>query len=739
MKWVLLSLLSITVSHAKVLDLGDIAVTKINKAENKIQLRNAKSDYEIDLNKLDKSELDELKKSLGPPTKRIPFSIDDKAISKKTDVPLGLRNDCSELPVDYSELLDWSKSGEVKNQADFLAKIPPGTLQTFTLVYSSKSVQSDKVTQDFPRVLRMSQDGKIQMSYVCDPTSKNYGTIEITAFDEKTKSWTYTEVDFRKKKKGKDRIKENDKKCLECHAADGKTNPKPIWGGYPEWPGVYGGHDDSFRKPGRDSARKEVERLRGKNGDITFENNIDEGKAYKKFLDEKVRGENPNPCYASLPWPDMSIDGDREVDNPLYKRRDRGKKVSGLVEDLRGDKVNPEKIKLKNLYQNYPFSYGRKTKDYNLRPGLKFTEVNSHRLAQNLSKRISSQKNYNRLKYLYVIEGLGGCGKTDQELTDMFKKMDPRFEMRNEPITATNRKRFDPRTNSTRSSGRRLRRKRPVSKRLYYATTQNDLNTKDVLHKGDWTLNQFNEDQSKVSPKYSTGIHESDDKENKTLFDGNLPIAALVQGNILKDLAKEDDAFAGLDTTSRGESSMFGKREGEDTNKPDDFACIDDLGGEILLSKDQQKILCYKLLQKQAELEEDPATKAEIAVVQAWCDANLENAQPISKQVKKMASEGIFLSNCRGCHNTEHHFINKSKARGMVAIGHMKARKYLTDAQKANLLKLFKGKNLSDPQKAKLWMEKYGTDPQNAEGALTDTQKTLVEHIEALKPSASTE
>ena len=181
-------------------------------------------------------------------------------------VDLGIRPDCSETPIKIGDLT--KLAGRSTDMVDFLRKIPEGTLQGFTLVTNSRSLHRGKadkrgrgiVSPLWPRALRTSVDGKMTVSFVCDPKNPSYGKVEILYFDDVTNTFRGTEIDFGRPGRpvsSAHRVHSDPQSCVSCHGsarASGERPLKPVWPGYFNWndcetnrgTSLYGGNDDNM-------------------------------------------------------------------------------------------------------------------------------------------------------------------------------------------------------------------------------------------------------------------------------------------------------------------------------------------------------------------------------------------------------------------------------------------------------------------------------------------------------------
>lgn len=312
-----------------------------SKTPGEVIVRTAAENHYINLSKVSKKTAALLSKSSGKT--KLNLDIPKEAI-RTEKVPMGIRPDCTELPTSYEELKGIAESPKVKTQQDFLNLIPPGSLQTFTLVFNSDSAQSPGISSEYPGVIRMSADGKFFLRYTCDPNSEVYGTIEMIRYTGGDPAYEFLQFDFRPQKEGKPHpivSPKNMDLCLGCHNQSSEVlDPRPNWAMYPEWPGIFGSEDDFF--PNKPNAQKEKD-------------------AFDKFRNEKLK----DSCYSSLPWPQGAV---------------------------------------KEEWRNYPFGVEMRSKTYSLRPNLKFTEISSHLLAQKNFKRMKRHEHYERIKRLLALE-----------------------------------------------------------------------------------------------------------------------------------------------------------------------------------------------------------------------------------------------------------------------------------------------------------------------------------------------
>jgi hypothetical protein len=141
--------------------------------------------------------------------------------------------------ISYEELVRKARSSNDLN--DFVLKIPDGALREFVLAHKSGSPQG--ASYDCPRVIRYSEDAKLILAYrgcghQADPSA------EIIRFDKNSTELKFSQVIFGRKGVT---VSENlTHECFVCHQSNNRTLPSYIWGGYPNWPNMYGSANDGY-------------------------------------------------------------------------------------------------------------------------------------------------------------------------------------------------------------------------------------------------------------------------------------------------------------------------------------------------------------------------------------------------------------------------------------------------------------------------------------------------------------
>lgn len=478
------------------------------------------------------------------------------ALAPRDDVSyrqLGVNPDCSEQPFTYENLMALvraipARAGADKQQ-EFLNRLPRNVMQTFTISYKSESAQLEGIDRVYPGIIRMSQDGKLVMRYTCNRDVKSvYGTVEVIHFDNADASFKFTQIDLNQKLK-KNIVTENPGVCLGCHNVDPNTDdPRPNWNMYPDWPGMFGSHDDFF-PAGTEAEASLVHHAAG----WTPPNKSEELHWFQEFMRAKVlpnaeTGQAGDPCYTTLPWPQPIVSG-----GPLP-----------------------------TAYALYPFDVKNGhagDRQYALRPNLKFTEIFSKLLSRRNFRKLKEHPKYQSVRVALALEA-ASCGETDIEFQEQPQTSPPppvpnatidsllltALPNYKRPLAASAKtvmlrgealEHHDPRHPSARAQALF-----GVWTALGYAG-------------GDWSLTPFEYNE----PQYETGGGAGANQE----FPGDLPLTAYVQTQILEDVV-------GL------RPDLFTRATGETDDLGEQFACIDALAApKVLASNDARKKLCAEL------------------------------------------------------------------------------------------------------------------------------------------------
>lgn len=128
-----------------------------------------------------------------------------------------------------------------KTLEDFLGALPEKMTSNFILMGESRSFQT--ASKDNPRVILMSPNSDIRISFNTDKGQRGYNNIEISRWDPDKKEFIYEELTF--DSEGQKPPKHHgDLACTTCHG----NPPKPNWDTYNYWAGVIPFNKDTVVK-----------------------------------------------------------------------------------------------------------------------------------------------------------------------------------------------------------------------------------------------------------------------------------------------------------------------------------------------------------------------------------------------------------------------------------------------------------------------------------------------------------
>lgn len=436
---------------------------------------------------------------------------------------LQIAPDCSEKKVTIDDLLAIEKRPDVRSVQDFLRSVPRDSLQTFTFVHRSNSLQHHKVDSQWPRTLRMSADGKLALSFVCNPASQDYGRIEILHYvDPPIAAWRTASLDFRPRQaqfgaltdsdllplltpgRPGGRVHHNEPVCAKCHSAagDDRSEIRPVLGDYNTWDGFYGSDDD-----------------------VVHPNS----KEYLDYVSFLKKAES-DACYGTLPWPKVRTD--EYALYPYHEGFDI--KTTDLTQVPLWRET--EKIKINN---------------YDLRPNLKFTDTFSHLMAQRLAWELLRKPQYHQIAPILMMEA-ARCD--DSMVSAELTRRLPGYVDLPDDFTSTF---MDPRTHQSQT------------RHLYAAGLLLDISTADFgMHFTDHD-----------NPYYNTGAAGVNRRDTS--------IARMAQGVLMDELAREFPTLKKYYRRARGVSEFFA---------PQDFSCVDDVAGPVVLDTiEAQAAICTEL------------------------------------------------------------------------------------------------------------------------------------------------
>jgi hypothetical protein len=357
------------------------------------------SSYEVKMEDLSSEEQSQINKQLseaGIEEGRIKYServrIDLNITGRFTETAKnekGFRPDCNEIPTSADELMELANNTKKDGMVDFLQNLPEGSMQVYTMVFDTKSKQHHGVSPMNPRIIRSNADGSITMSYVCDPTSQDYGKVEMMYFDQEEERFKLSSINFSNESDEEietdeqaryshlsnnpeshldsNRVNKNPKSCLKCHSNDPDSldpDPRALWDEYQTWPGAYGSEDDSL-----DSFYA---------GEDELENLVK--------LKEKMKG---NPCFEALP--------------------DYSELPAPTPEDFGEFSYSHEWL--------YPYSESFKSSNYDVRPNLRLAGTLPRFAARRLGRKFFEQPGFEDIKFAAVMSSFNCPQISDYDST----------------------------------------------------------------------------------------------------------------------------------------------------------------------------------------------------------------------------------------------------------------------------------------------------------------------------------
>ena len=136
-------------------------------------------------------------------------------------------------PTNFDSFRASIESHNVDSIEDLLQSLPAAYRSNFALMYESHSLQHSSPL--YPRTILYGADGQLILAFASDPDF-NYTSLEVAHYQPDQKAFEFYEVTF----PGGVFSDRNPSACLDCH----RTDLRPNWEAYNQWPGAYGGNDD---------------------------------------------------------------------------------------------------------------------------------------------------------------------------------------------------------------------------------------------------------------------------------------------------------------------------------------------------------------------------------------------------------------------------------------------------------------------------------------------------------------
>ena len=115
-----------------------------------------------------------------------------------------------------------------------LGALPTWLLANHILVEATRS--GNPASVEHPRVLLFGSDARFLMAFGSDPDDPGREVIDIAELED-SGFWKFRSIDFGT---SPPTLSPDDSACTGCHA----DPPRPFWGSYPNWPGMFGPQQD---------------------------------------------------------------------------------------------------------------------------------------------------------------------------------------------------------------------------------------------------------------------------------------------------------------------------------------------------------------------------------------------------------------------------------------------------------------------------------------------------------------
>ncbi len=140
--------------------------------------------------------------------------------------------------LDADSIAKFISDNNIKSVDELLKQLPEGLRSQFSLVYDTRNA-AQFASKEKPRVILFSPDGKFYLTFAGSPDVKGGNTVEMIS-QRANGTYSFSNIVF---ENGIATHNRNPAACVACHGKE----PRPIWDGYPKWPGVYGSDHDVLR------------------------------------------------------------------------------------------------------------------------------------------------------------------------------------------------------------------------------------------------------------------------------------------------------------------------------------------------------------------------------------------------------------------------------------------------------------------------------------------------------------
>ncbi len=121
--------------------------------------------------------------------------------------------------------------------ADLLDTMPLSMRRNYTLVETTGTDLLSSI--EHPRMILFGSDARFLIALGSHPDEATRETVDIAALDDATGLWKFRSLDMAT---SSPTLSAGDAACVSCHGSP----PRPIWGTYPDWPGMFGDDNDDL-------------------------------------------------------------------------------------------------------------------------------------------------------------------------------------------------------------------------------------------------------------------------------------------------------------------------------------------------------------------------------------------------------------------------------------------------------------------------------------------------------------
>jgi len=122
----------------------------------------------------------------------------------------------------------------ISNVEGLLGVLPGWLLANHILVESTRA--GGRASVEHPRLILFGSDARFLMSFASDPADPRREVVDVAELEARG-AWKLRSLDFRT---GPPTLSADDRACVACHG----DPPRPLWGSYPSWPGMFGAEGD---------------------------------------------------------------------------------------------------------------------------------------------------------------------------------------------------------------------------------------------------------------------------------------------------------------------------------------------------------------------------------------------------------------------------------------------------------------------------------------------------------------